>query len=348
MEQHEKLIKITPNCWHYRLIKYIWKIDPKMFMNLCPYFWLTIASLFLVPFVWVYKTIANIFRNIIEGVGEYMDRVFDKEIENWLKTLDAGQIIDLERNGFDDSDVYIPSKIRKKTYSFRVIEKWLKMNNITEKQLFEKSGLYDEFKEKVRLKKEAKRLKEQAKKLKKETKQNSVYKGKIDKDRMNKVIKNTKQIAGFLMTVMLAFIFFYFIKLFVFISTLITEFCILNTTECGEALLILGSVAIIMFIIYLYCQRVSSIVDRITDREHANIKEWIISLPAMVFIGVCYVIFYCIIYVFLWKWIIYATYKGLRNALFTFTGIFGEYFGASYSDYCPGIEWGEKEKNDKY
>lgn len=53
MEQHEKLIKITPSCWHYRLIKYIWNIDPKMFMNLCPYFWLTIASLFVLPFVWL-------------------------------------------------------------------------------------------------------------------------------------------------------------------------------------------------------------------------------------------------------------------------------------------------------
>lgn len=59
MEQHEKLIKITPSCWHYRLIKYIWNIDPKMFMNLCPYFWLTIASLFALPFVWLYKVIKN-------------------------------------------------------------------------------------------------------------------------------------------------------------------------------------------------------------------------------------------------------------------------------------------------
>jgi len=27
--------------------------------------------------------------------------------------------------------------------------------------------------------------------------------------------------------------------------------------------------------------------------------------------------------------------KGLVSS----TGVFGEYFGASYSDYCPGIEW---------
>ena len=80
MEQHEKLIKITPNCWHYRLIKYIWKIDPKMFMNLCPYFWLTIASLFLLPFVWVVNGISYVFTGIMDKISEYMDKIFDKEI----------------------------------------------------------------------------------------------------------------------------------------------------------------------------------------------------------------------------------------------------------------------------
>ena len=33
------------------------------------------------------------------------------------------------------------------------------------------------------------------------------------------------------------------------------------------------------------------------------------------------------------------------NGLLGFLGIFGEYFGASYSDYCPGIEW--SKENDE-
>jgi hypothetical protein len=41
---------------------------------------------------------------------------------------------------------------------------------------------------------------------------------------------------------------------------------------------------------------------------------------------------------FLWK-VIKAFVRGLANS----TGIFGEYFGASYSDYCPGIEWKDEE-----
>lgn len=111
MEQHEKLIKITPSCWHYRLIKYIWKIDPKMFMNLCPYFWLTIASLFVLPFVWLYNVIKNGFITFFDKISEHMDKIFDKELENWVKTLNEAQII----------------------------------------ELYKKVGLYEEFKEKMRL-----------------------------------------------------------------------------------------------------------------------------------------------------------------------------------------------------
>lgn len=131
---------------------------------------------------------------------------------------------------------------------------------------------------------------------------------------MNKVIKNTKQIAGFIITLFLAFIFFFIVKLFVFIFTLFVEFVILNSVECGCAIGYMALVALIGFIIYLYCMRVGSIVDRITDKQHASFKEWIMAIPALIVIGICYVIFYCIIYVFLWKWIIYATYVGLRNA----------------------------------
>lgn len=102
------------------------------------------------------------------------------------------------------------------------------------------------------------------------------------------------------------------------------------------------------FLVYIFCGML--LFSCTTARIHRMGKQYvtiyhIFPSPDKIGIGICYVIFYCIIYVFLWKWIIYATYVGLRNAFFTFTGIFGEYFGASYSDYCPGIEWDEKEED---
>ena len=32
-------------------------------------------------------------------------------------------------------------------------------------------------------------------------------------------------------------------------------------------------------------------------------------------------------------------FVGIVKGIGSSSGIFGEYFGASYSDYCPGIEW---------
>lgn len=342
MEQHEKLIKITPSCWHYRLIKYIWKIDPKMFMNLCPYFWLTIASLFVLPFVWFYNVIKNGFITFFDKISEHMDKIFDKELENWVKTLNEAQIIELDKFGWNSEDVSVPYSFKKKASPWDAVHKWCKLHNVSTIELYKKVGLYEEFKEKMRLRR-AELRKVAAEK--ESRKQAITDKRKADREKMNKVIKNTKQIAGFIITLFLAFIFFFIVKLFVFIFTLFVEFVILNSVECGCAIGYMALVALIGFIIYLYCMRVGSIVDRITDKQHASFKEWIMAIPALIVIGICYVIFYCIIYVFLWKWIIYATYVGLRNAFFTFTGIFGEYFGASYSDYCPGIEWDEKEED---
>lgn len=40
------LIKLSKNDWHYKLIRYTWGINPEEFKNLCPYFWLTVASIF--------------------------------------------------------------------------------------------------------------------------------------------------------------------------------------------------------------------------------------------------------------------------------------------------------------
>lgn len=70
-----------------------------MFMNLCPYFWLTIASLFVLPFVWLYNVIKNGFITFFDKISEHMDKIFDKELENWVKTLNEAQIIELENIG---------------------------------------------------------------------------------------------------------------------------------------------------------------------------------------------------------------------------------------------------------
>jgi hypothetical protein len=77
-----------------------------------------------------------------------------------------------------------------------------------------------------------------------------------------------------------------------------------------------------------------------------NKKWWMWPLltiwyPLYFVIGI--VICKWIIYYFLYKLIIYTILWGILRGIGVgfqeFGGIFADYFNASYSDYCPGINW---------
>ena len=55
--EKDKLISITKDDWHYKLIKFTWEIEPSEIKSLCPYFWLTIASIFCCLPVSIYKAL---------------------------------------------------------------------------------------------------------------------------------------------------------------------------------------------------------------------------------------------------------------------------------------------------
>lgn len=82
-----------------------------------------------------------------------------------------------------------------------------------------------------------------------------------------------------------------------------------------------------------------------------KLKLWYVK---MVYYPLYYLLYWplrIILYNVLWNlilvnlWFVVKTgAKLIWGSLLGFLGIFGEYFGASYSDYCPGIEWKEENK----
>ncbi len=59
------------------------------------------------------------------------------------------------------------------------------------------------------------------------------------------------------------------------------------------------------------------------------------------------IVFYYLLWQLLALNLWYIIRKGAQlvwGSILGFLGIFGEYFGASYTDYCPGIEWDEENK----
>ena len=65
-QQKPKLISLSEQSWHFKLIKFVFGAmlpDLKTITNLCPYFWLLIASLFLVIFVCIIKYAKYVWKN---------------------------------------------------------------------------------------------------------------------------------------------------------------------------------------------------------------------------------------------------------------------------------------------
>jgi type IV secretory pathway TrbD component len=57
-----------------------------------------------------------------------------------------------------------------------------------------------------------------------------------------------------------------------------------------------------------------------------------------------YFIVISVIWNFICVSLIYGAGKGLVVGFMKFGGLFGEYFSASYTDMCPGISWGDENK----
>ena len=51
----DELITFSKNNWHYRLIKFTFGIDSEKITNLCPYFWLVVASILICPLSFLKK-----------------------------------------------------------------------------------------------------------------------------------------------------------------------------------------------------------------------------------------------------------------------------------------------------
>lgn len=179
------------------------------------------------------------------------------------------------------------------------------------------------------------------------------------------IIKRTKQVIGAVITVALLAISYLFVNCFAFCLMAVIDWCIMN----WEIFATLGVLAVLCGIVYVLYILVTGWVQGIVFKYNKGKKVWYIEpLIYLVYYPVKYVVImlaYTLVYmiwipikyifwVFLWKVVlvnlgklIWKALCSLGRGLANSTGVFGEYFGASYSDYCPGIEWeGFDEDNE--
>ena len=179
---------------------------------------------------------------------------------------------------------------------------------------------------------------------------------------LKNIIKRTKQFVGGIVTLFLLVASYFVVNGLVYCIIVATDWCITNWIIW----LSVGCTAIIIGIFYILYVLISGWLQNVINKYQIGKKIWYIE-PLIYLIwypvkyavlGLAYGFFYIIcipikfiFYNFLFKLIlaplsilIWKLLKALGKGLVNSGGVFGEYFNASYSDYCPGIEWVDTEE----
>lgn len=320
-----KMISISEKDWHFKLIKYTFGLNPKMFKNLCPYFWVFVASLFYVTFVFagrnlkkVLSYLRDIYDNLQDKLADFSNRQTEEYYKKYIKNMSKAEVYKIVKENNWDS---FPKKFDRHAYcNYSRIKRDIEY-------VHKIDGSYQDEYFKI-----------------KEEKERKIIEKENSKEKANKIVKNVKQIAGFLITIIISCLWF---LLTILATWMIQEIINLFYDNPGllEDILFYGGCAVLMVVFLpLFGNK---LLDKIKfifmlkkqKNNSLTITDKLIYLILFPFVFVFYTV--------IWKSILVSAYNAVIYFASNFFGIFSEYFGASYTDYCPGIDWEEDKNNLK-
>jgi len=381
MEEKVKLVTLSEKQWHYRLIKFVFGNmlpDPKTLKNLCPYFWILVASLIVVIPSLPFKFLNFVAKLVAKGLLKFKD----SKLRKWISSLTSFEAYDLFMYNGADEIINRPAAAKRFSDSY-LLDQWAKEFglNPADNDYYDKlKKLFEDIKderealaEKRRkinqrewARKEERRIRrnERDKKIRETLdKISTIFKpfaraGRSVKKQFQfnsytKVIKATKRFVGMLITLIITCVVTLFIDIVV--NAILALIAIWSWPAIMEVLIpavvIIGILAIFALVLYGLYRLVKYAVEYYLD---SATYPWY-SIPfvylsfGLFYIGK-YVIYYPLYFLFisfLWKLVCVSFFwgiiKGLGQGFLKFGGIFGEYFGASYTDFCPGVSWGEDD-----
>lgn len=347
-------VLISTKSWHYKLMKLVlgkMAPTPKDMHNLCPYFWLLIfcllTSIFVIPVKYTFIGLGN----LIDFLGTFIDdKLVEPTAKKWYNNLSDLEVFAIYCQYENITKLY--SNAFGHTYYSRqdfVKQWWKKKYGIDPSK--EGSADFNEWVEKN--KKEWNELNYKPKEPSKFSQNMETFRDNIDylADNLGStimswkiLIKWTKRVVGLIITG-IGLVITYFIT-----SILGRGFLYLIehwdwSVVMYSGLTIVG-IAVLVGLIYIIGLWVKVIQTR-------GLKLWYVKLVYWPVYVLIYIPFKFLFYTFLWEIIIvnlgYLLKAGAKivwGSLLGFLGIFGEYMGASYTDYCPGLKWKEENEED--
>jgi hypothetical protein len=322
--------------------------------NLSPYFWLLIMALILSPITGIYYFGYHYHKKKYDK--NFHTRRLNKK-EKYVNTLKEDDAVYL----FENKSYYELTNLEDFFGKESLFEEWLTKNKsfkIGSKE-YRKWIKSIRARIKVRLEneKELKRLsrirKEKAELRKRRVHDNlnSIKKPFIYiKKSLNKafafnthgqIIKRAKQLTGILITIIVGVLTYYILNLMLYGINHIYN--IWDTQAILETLLIMFYLFVFVGVIMLMGFGINKLDKYIVKEKGKGRHFYILEFISGSFRYIIYYPLYFTFKVFLWDLIAVGFFAGIGKSLFfgviNLTGIFGEYFNASYGEYCPGIEW---------
>jgi len=358
--EKEKLIKLSGDEWHYHLLKFSLNVEPREIRNLCLYFWLTIASLFMFPFVLVWKTVKSVFcfigrklKTFFNSVGRKMDTNSYMDVfQKIANTITNGQLYYLvnrdnrdnkddmmgyaaEITGFGGSVEYMWSMMYDSFHEY--VQALLKAKGLTEKDV---NSYRKDFEEEYKSYSEARERKIEKERLRREKKEEAARRRR---KRMGLIAEVTKKFVGLLLlgcvifgvmilTNALTDIVVWMLHFSVDWATLIP---ILLKALSVFASTLACAIALAYFILFS-----ENKLEKGYNLWYEKLAVWV-YYPFRWFARKVIFEWFMLKFInnFLFETIILGILNGFAAGFKEFGGIFSEYFSASYNDYCPGIEW---------
>jgi hypothetical protein len=356
-------VKLSTKSWHYKLIKFILGSaapTPWNMHNLCPYFWLLIFSMLAFPFVAPFKGLFRVFSYLLDGLASFLESSLLVPIaKNWedsLTDMDIFQLIiwEKELNKYYESTHKKTGGVSQTEFT----ESWWERKygeKLKDVNKGEYSPKFVEWYERMKSEHAALKIEEELRRMealrKKEAQQEKIYSFQRGLDNVAKkigdefrswksIIKWTKRVVGLIITsIGLAATFF-------IVNFLSRGLLWLVGAWSWEVffIVIFSLIATALFIGFIFVMDLFGKYLKAKGR-----KLWAVNILYYLFLAIA-LPFKWIFYNFLWKIVLVNLWYllrrgaiGFKDGFIGFLGIFGEYFGASYTDYCPGIDW-EEEK----
>ena len=393
-----KLMRVSKNSWHYGLIKYVLRDSaptPRDMQNGCPYFWLLIFSVLVLPFVLMFKVV----KWVVLLVPKFIFFILEELVNAWIAGLDDEAAYDLQQNiGYSSGRAKLPTTAKlffnnngdvdffemflEQKYSGlsktdpeyaekrqEIKNKWVtwndeqrtKRNEQREIEWKREDDIRKRRAENTRLRKEAEeRWEARMKPIRDGFAEFGTWWTKtftVKRGRVNTIVKRTKQFMGAIVTLIVVAATYFVVNYISLVLMVLIDAAIAGWMY----LLILLGIAVACAIIYFLYVLVSSWGQSVVNEYNRGKKVWYVEpviylvwYPVKYFVlALSFIVVHIIWtpirflgYIMIFKYFLRPigifignAIVGLAKGIGSSTGIFGEYFGASYSDYCPGIEW---------